>query len=348
MQTLQKMKNLGQRTTLWQRMAFGLSLLGLAGALVGFGAAGGTQHVAASCDPNDVMACGAKSANEFIGNITGDTRPVYDHFGLPSSDYDRFKKEAVAGVAKKDGTVVDDKGNVVMTNAWSIGRTHFPYATPYTALDSVGKFYKSANTDVLQKDLPVMILFDKEGSVQFAAINSCGNPIKGKKVASSAVCKDLIMESVKDKENTYRFKTVAQKTGFAQFVKFDYYFNEGNGEQHFATTENASTPVEKSFTKNAVVTVKITVSLPGKNTKVITSKECMAEVKVEKEKPVPVVPIVKVTPTPPQPAPAPAPTPGKALPETGPAGLVGLFAGVSAAGAAGHRIAAALRTRRLG
>jgi hypothetical protein len=226
-----------------------------------------------------------------------------------------------------------------MTNAWSIGRSGFSYSTPYTPLSSVGTFFKSDDTDVLLQDLPVMIMFDKDGTAQFVAIKSCGNPINAEKVKSGAECKDLVKKPVDGKKDTFQFTTDATKFGLAEFIKFDYFVDEGNGPQLFATTDSPDKPVERTFTKDATVSVRITISLPGNQTKEIVSDACTAAVKVEKvvpptptPPPAKVVTIKTVTPT--------------ALPVTGPAGMAGLFAGVSATGAAGHHMYRAYRIRK--
>lgn len=347
MKTFASSKELTGRAIWWQRFVTGLSAMALISALVvGFGNPPSVAADGPDCDPNDVMPCGASSGSEFISKITGDQGAVYAHFGLSASDYGDFKSKAVMGVAKKDGTVVDDKGNVVMTNAWSIGRTHFGFAEPYGPLSSVGEFFKSAHatTQVLAEDLPVLILFDKEGTVKFAVITSCGNPVQAEKVKSGAKCKDLIKEPVKDKKNTFRFTTDAHKFGLAEFIKFEYFFDDGGGKQLIGTTESPDEPVEKTFEKDAKVWVEITISLPGDQKKVIIDEACEAEVKVEKkeekkeeEKPVPVkvLSVKKEKPTPPA-----------ALPVTGPASLAGLFAGVTAAGAAGHHLYVTYRNRK--
>lgn len=346
MSMITRLKALAGQKVWRRRLAAGLISFAFAGILTAAGFASIPPNVAAdgpSCDPNDVMPCGASSAHEFIGKITNETGAVYAHFGLSSSDYDAFKSKAVKGVAKKSGEILDDKGRVVMEGAWSIGRTHFPYAEPYTPLSSIGNFFKSSHTDVLQQDnMEVLILFDKEGTVKFAALTSCGNPIQGKKVPSGAECKDLIKEEVKDKKNTYRFTTDAHKFGFAEFIKFDYFFDDGSGKQHIATTERADEPVEKTFDKDAKVWVEITISLPGGNEKVIIDEACVAEVKVKKEekkeeKP-PVVKVLSVK--------EEKPAPPAKLPVTGPASLAGLFTGVSAAGAIGHHLYISRRKNR--
>jgi hypothetical protein len=345
-----RLRSLAGRPIWRRRLSAGLVAFVFAVVLAVAGFASIPPNVAAdgpTCDPNDVMPCGASSASEFIGKITGDMSAVYAHFGLSASDYDDFKSKAVAGVAKKDGTVVDDKGNVVMEDAWSIGRTHFEFAEPYGPLDSVGQFFRSAHatTPVLAQDLPVLILFDKEGTVKFAVITSCGNPIQAKKVKSGAECKDLIKEEVKDKKNAYRFTTDAHKFGFAEFLKFDYFFDDGSGKQHIATTERADEPVEKTFDKDAKVWVEITVILPGNNEKVVIDEACATEVKVKKEEnkeekkeEKPVVKVLSVK--------EEKPAPPAKLPVTGPASLAALFTGVSAAGAIGHHLYISRRKNR--
>lgn len=244
-------------------------------------------HNSIANNPNSGGGCGALTPAEHITDLTtgspDDQAAVAAHFGLPASEYDNFKNHAVMGTAKQNGEVVDNEGRVVMNNAWSIGRVQFSYGSPYTPLSGVGSFFKSMHTDVLQQDLPVMLMFDEEGSVQTAILTSCGNPSNGEKVKSGAKCKDLIMTPVEGKKNTYSFTTDATKFGHAQFVKFEYFADEGNGEKLLGTGDSPTDAVEATFTKDATVKVKITVSVPGNKQRVIVSDHCVKEVKVHKD-----------------------------------------------------------------
>ncbi len=287
--------------------------------------------------------CGALSPEELITDINNgnpdDQGGVMAHFGLTSDKYQRFKDEGVMGVAKTNGDI-EVEGQVVGRNAWSIGRVKFNYSSDFP-IDGVGNYFKSAHTDVLQDNIPVMVLFDDEGMPEFAVLTSCGNPVKMEKVKSAAECKKLIKTPVEGKKDTFSFTTEVATEGLAKVVKLEYF---ANGEK-FAEEINPSTPVTKTFTEDSTVVVKVTVSFPGNKTKVIESVACTAEVKVEKE--VPPKPPEK-----PKPEVKPAQVVKKVvkeevpLPVTGPADAAALFAGTSLAGAIGHRVYSIYRERK--
>lgn len=331
----ERLQGLVRKIMSWRRTpAITLVLAGalLVAAVMVAGPSGvSADEVLRDCDDNAIMRCGSADAAEFvtkaIANDPGDLDNVYAHFGLPPSKYDEFASAAKQGTIHRDGRIEVD-GQVVATDAATMGRQDFGNDTPVLIGD---KTYYSGTPDKRWTDgvpsLPVMVWFDGEGTVKVAILSPCGNPVPHmKKVKSGAECKDLIKEPVEDKKDTYRFTTDASKFGLAEFLKFEYFVDEGEGEKLFATTEKADEPVEREFTKNAVVRVKITISVPGGHERVIVSDECVAQITVEKEKPpVPVTPVLSVKTVKPA-----------ALPVTGPAGLASLFVGVSAAGAIGH------------
>src|SRR5688572_10612911 len=171
--------------------------------------------------------CGALSPDELITDINNgdpdDQAGVMAHFGLTSAKYQRFKDEAVMGVAKTNGDI-EVGGEVVGRHAWSIGRVKFNYSSDYP-ISGVGNYFKSAHTDVLKQNIPVMVLFDDEGSVEFAVLTSCGNPAQMEKVRSKAECKDLIKTPVEGKKDTYSFTTDVKLEGLAKIVKLEYFAN---------------------------------------------------------------------------------------------------------------------------
>ena len=292
MSILSSIKKRYARVTPKQFVLSGVFMLALAGA-IGAGFAAKQFSAAAElrdCSVNsiDKMAlnggCGAQTASELVEDIK-DNKPVdldtmYPHFGLSASEHTRFKNTVRYGTALTNGNIVVD-GQTVMTDAWSIGRSKFSYSSPYSFANHT--YYKSMHTKVLKQSLPVMVMFDQNGSVEFAAIKACGNPVNGKKVKSGAECKALNSTPVDGKKNTYRFTTSVSTFGFAKVTKVQYFMDEGSGAKLFATTSNPATIVEKTFNKSATVTVKITISLPGKQTKVITSTICSKKIGVVKE-----------------------------------------------------------------
>ena len=140
------------------------------------------------CTDNAVMTCGCQDGTECTEKLHENANPgmeeAYTHFGLASSDYDRFAAEGVEGMAHPDGTVTrSDTGDVVMTNTSSIGRTDFGYGEHYP-IDG-HDFYLSSHseTGILQDNsLPVIMLMNSHDEVEFAMIKACGNPVKGDKV----------------------------------------------------------------------------------------------------------------------------------------------------------------------
>lgn len=297
-------------------------------------------------NPDSGGGCGALTPAELITDIKNgdpdDQAGIFAHFGLAAGDYDRFKGTARSGTAYRDGTVKVD-GETVMTEAWSIGRKQFNYSQPYS-IDGAGTYYKSANTDVLKSDLPVMVMFDSEGTVETAVIKNCGNPVKGKNVKSSAECKKLNMQPVEGKENTYTFTTEVGLVGLAKVVKVDYYVDEGSGPVLFKTEAKPETPVTREFNKSATVVAKVTVSLPGNNKKVVEGELCKQQVKVQGKE---VPPPAPEKPKPEQPkAPERVEKPQQPLPVTGPADAAGIFVGTSLAGTIGHRLYAIYQNRK--
>jgi hypothetical protein len=343
MKILSKVRELIRKVMHGRRLTSGVLVTALAGVLMAAGVAGYSSGSAADmpqdCDDNSIMRCGAANPSDFVAkaldNDPGDLDNVYAHFGLPVSSYSEFANHAKEGTIYRNGDIKVD-GETVATAAMTMGRQDFGNDHQLPIGDTT-YFFNTPDKrwqDGIQS-LPIMVWFDKEGTVKVAIMNPCGNPVpEMKKVKSGAVCKDLIKEPVKGKKDTYKFTTDAHTFGLAKFVKFQYFFDEGNGEQLFATTESPDTPVEKTFTKSATVRVKITISVPGVQQREIVSEECTAEIKVE-QKEVPPVKVVKAE-----------VKSAVALPVTGPAGLFGMFTGVSAVGAVGHRLYANYRGRK--
>lgn len=360
-----KTRRAWRRIFVAQYMILGVALLALAGLIMAglavgqhsFAAGGrdcgeevGGVHNSIANNPESGGGCGSLTPEELVTDINNgnpdDQAAIYQHFGLSSGDYARFKSTARMGVAKMNGDIVVDDEKV-MTDAWSIGRVKFGYSSDYP-INGAGTYFKSAHTDVLKSEIPVMVMFDGEGTAETAVLTSCGNPVKGEKVKSSAVCRKLIKTPVEGKKNTFSFTTEVGLSGFAKLVKLDYYADEGDGPVLIKSEMSPETPVTKEFTKDAIVIVKVTVSLPGKQQKVIESEACRQQVTVKKEAP-PEKPKEqpKVLPAAVKPKPTAPAAPVQSLPVTGPEGAAGLFLGTSLAGAIGHRLYTARRNKQL-
>jgi len=219
--------------------------------------------------------CGFADASEFIADVRNnnpsDLQAIYASYGLNSTDYDRFVKEAVPGIAYKDGTIQVD-GRVVATDAWSIGRDK-----KANSWNVDGYWADSAQNVFLGNEIPVMVLFDSKGVMQFAVMNPCGNATTGNKVVPTYACKSLTKSPVEGEKDTYMFTTDAPTSNGATVAKVVYDFGDGTTQ-----TVNDLSPVKHHFAKpgNYDVKVSVTFSLPGNNTQTVEGLKCHTAVTV--------------------------------------------------------------------
>jgi hypothetical protein len=217
--------------------------------------------------------CGAADPREFCAdlnhNVPGDLKAIYPRYGLTSSECDRFIATARPGVAYKNGTIKVDN-RVVATNVSSLGRnknTHYKQ-TPVTINGTT--YYESRSQDVFLSDsLPIMVMFDRTGSMEFAVMNGCGNPNRGDIVHPSYACKTL--RNQKTGPNSYIFSTDTSAGNGATIAKVVYNYGDGTPE---VVKTNPNDIVSHTFTKNSTVTVKVYVNLPGNQQIVIQSAGC--------------------------------------------------------------------------
>ena len=254
--------------------------LGLAGVVV-------VPKVSAAqdCDSNAVIYCGFSSASDFISTVRNndsknghhDLQTIYAAYGLEPASYDKFVSSALPGTAYKDGTI-KVSGVTVATGAQSIGRSSKSYSHPKT-IAGAGTFYESRAQDVFKSDsIPVTVLFNDKGVMQFAVLQSCGNPIQGTNVVPNYSCNALHMDAVAGKLNTYSFMTDATANNNASFAKFVYDFGDGTS----ATVTNPTTPVVHTFSKAGTYTAKVTtyVNLPNVANVAVVSGNCQKTVTV--------------------------------------------------------------------
>jgi hypothetical protein len=245
-----------------------LAVVGSAGLAVNRVSASG-----ADCDNNALIKCGFGTAGDFInkvnandsGNGHQDLQMIYSYYGLSGSDYSNFASHAVAGDALANGNIVVN-GQVVATGAKSIGRLasyqgpgYFKQVignTSYYGNDN-GKTFASGTTSI-----PVFVLFDDNGNMQFAVMKSCGNVTFGNKVNTGASCSALNKTPVAGKLNTYSFTASAAATGNASIKTYVYDFGDGTPTK---TMTDGSVPVEHTYTKGGTFTATVTVyaSIPG-------------------------------------------------------------------------------------
>lgn len=239
------------------------------------------------CSGNSIIQCGALSPSEFINkvkqnNTNGhhDLPAIYANFGLVPKQYQQFVKYAKMGQDYRNGNVVVN-GQVVATNAWSIGRWASWQGSGYFTKKINGvNYYGNYNDKAYGSNvnsIPVMVLFNSHGVMQFAAMTACGNPVGGKKVTPKYSC-DLL-QTKHDSGNTYSFSTKASASENAKVVKVVYDFGDGSSK---VTETSLSKEVTHTYTKPGSFTTSVTVyvSLPGNQTVTVTSAHCQTKITV--------------------------------------------------------------------
>lgn len=319
----------------------------------GFGLAGANHAAAAAvqdCSDNSIIRCGSQTPADFVtklqANNPSDLQGLYDYFGLPSADYANFASNAKMGTAYKDGRIVVD-GKVVATDAFSLGREKKSYSTPY---DVNGyRYYKSMNKDVFVPDsIPAMVYFDNSGSILFAVLTACGNPLGGTPVketpkpqpeppkpqqpTASFQCTGLTATGINDSTNglTYVFRATAAASN-ASLSATDFDFGDGSMANNVGPESGGglSSTITHSFPKAGGYTVKATLHFSAQQGSAINGSQtatCSTYVTVNQVQPVA--------------APAAAPTAPATMPNTGAGDVAAygsLFSGASAIGALGYR-----------
>lgn len=266
-------------TTQW--VVAGVFAIAMTGA-IGLGHATKQKIQAASyspdCTANAILTCGTHDQNDFINKVNsnnggknGDLKAVYDRFGLQGADYERFKREARPGMAYKNGTIVVD-GRVVATDAWSIGRSKKAHSW-----NANGYWADTAQNVFRNNEVPVMVLFDANGAMEFAVMHACGNPTTGKPVNPAFDCRSLTKSAVPNEKDTYMFNVDAPATNGATVARVVYNFGDGTTE-----TRNDLGAVKHKFTKpgNYTVSVSVTFNLPGGKTRTVEGVKCKTQVTV--------------------------------------------------------------------
>ena len=291
------MKNRGLSNGRSVRVAFLTGLVLAVVSLVGAGVVGlGAASAASDCasnnnsDDNSIIYCGFSSPSTFIskvksnssGNGHSDLQAVYAHYGLESADYDRFVSYAEQGQADSNGDIVVD-GQTVATGAKSIGRIASEQGSGYFTTNINGtNYYGNTNAKAFASgvsSLPVEVMFNSAGVMQFAVLDACGNPEFGTNVTPSYSCKELNETAVSGQTNTYQFTTSASAGNNASIEKVVYSFGDGSP----AVTESSpSTPVTHTYTTGGTFTAKVTVyvKLPGNQEITVVSSTCQKVITV--------------------------------------------------------------------
>ncbi len=246
-----------------------------------------TKASAADCDNNAIISCGETSPSAFINQVKAndsknghhDLPAIFADYGMIPAQYGQFVATARMGTAYKDGRIVVD-GQVVATNSTSIGRLAANQGPGYfTKVINGVTYYGNVSSRAFAHDsIPVMVMFNGQGVMQFAVLTSCSNPITGTKVTPSYSCNALQKTPVAGKANTYNFTTSASAANNAAVVKVVYNFDDGAT----ATVSAPGTVVQHTYSKPGNYTARVTVyvSLPGNQTVIVTSAKCATTIKV--------------------------------------------------------------------
>lgn len=248
-------------------------IVALTGA-VALGRANQQTSYAADCTNNAVLKCGFTNANQFIDRVAANdqnTQGIYDLTGLQASEYDRFRTEAKQGIAYKDGTIKVD-GVTVATNAWSIGRDKKAQSWNFN-----GFWADSAQNVFTRNEIPVLVLFNDRGEMDFVVMHDCGNSGGGDVVKNNFDCKALTKSPVEGEKDTYMFNVDAPHSQNVSVAKVVYNFGDGTTE-----TRTDLGAVKHKFVKpgNYEVTVSVTFNLPGGKTKTVEGVKCKTQVTV--------------------------------------------------------------------
>lgn len=256
-----------------QLVIAGAFVVALAGA-VSLGHMTKQEAHAADCTPNSIINCGfaTNNANDFAAkykaNATGDLTAIYSKYGMQPSELNKFVSSAKPGVAMKNGDIVVD-GRVVATGGVSLGRNANSHYHQDTVNINGKTYYASRAQDVFLNDsIPVLVMFNDKGVMQFAVMSVCGNPTWGNPVVPNYACNDLQKTAVSGKDNTYDFSTSASAGNGAAIDHVVYDFGDGSAQ---VTKTNPTDKVQHTYTKEGNFTAKVTVyvKLPGGNSQII-------------------------------------------------------------------------------
>jgi hypothetical protein len=256
--------------------------------------AGGTgllahQASAATCDDNDIIKCGfsQNDKSDFVNKVKqnsvangghNDLQAFYSYsrFGFTSADYDDFVQHAVLANAMRDGSIKLPNGQVVLKNGITFGRSLSVHSPNPTTITVGGTKYYGNVPDITYKagvnSIPIYVLFDKTGTMRFAVMPACGNPMTGNVVPTSASCTALHATPVPGQPNTYDFTTDESHQGNATIKNFVYNFGDGQTK----TVTDGKVAVRHTYKTMGDFHASVTVyaSVPGNDNLQLTSTLC--------------------------------------------------------------------------
>ncbi len=253
----------------------------------------GSNAAASDCSANAIMKCGASDPGTFVNKIRSgndgqnpDLATIYAAYGLTADKYDRFATTSKAGTAYKDGRIVVD-GQVVATNVSSIGRVQ---KNGDHAKDIGGTTYweGSNQTAFASNSIPVQVMFNSSGAMEFAVLFDCGNPMSGTVTppptpptppAPTAACAGLSVAA--DNRTTFTLNATASVTNGATISGYDFTVVNSGGSTVVtknvpSTGASASTQVTLTDVGTYRAKVVVATSLGAK-----TAAACEADITVK-------------------------------------------------------------------
>lgn len=235
------------------------------------------------CNTNSIINCGALTASELTQKYTQDRtdefKAIYDSYGISA---DMIVAGAPLGEVHKDGTVTLN-GQVVATNAMSIGRHNMAGSTPVTI---GGKTYYNSppSTSFLSDSISAFIFLDHSGQFIGAILTSCGNPVSATPVkktpppppAPTFTCDSLTKNAISRSE--YSFTATASTSGGATVVSYLYDFGDGKSETSAAKTISHTYENPGDYTAKVMVNVKV-----NNQTMPVTSPNCQVMLTVKEQ-----------------------------------------------------------------
>lgn len=220
-----------------------------------------------NCDNNSIIYCGAVDTNEltqkFNENKTGDLPTIYGAYGINSSSLAGAKM----GEARKDGTIVVN-GEVVATNAHSIGRQQIAGSTPKVIGGKT--YYNSPNsTAFLSNSIAAFVFFNVDGAFKSYILTSCANPGDAtpkppkekppveKPKPPIYKCDALTLRTLSNEQRRYAFDLAYTAENGAALKSVDYDFGDGTGQDN--VTPEAAKTIEHAYTKAGTYTTTATL-----------------------------------------------------------------------------------------
>lgn len=227
-------------------------------ALFGFLNTNSEAAIPRDCDNNAIIKCGSETASELASDYKAnksELSKIYNHYGISESEVLNAGSKAKMGRVYKDGTVKVD-GQVVATNAYSIGRENFGSSKK---ISIGGKTYyeRSTKTSFVTDSISAFVFFDANGDFKAAILTACGNPVRATKPVYS--CDSLSKSAVVNTRNRFKFTAAATAKDGASISSYNFDFGDG-------TTAKSSTPtVEHAYARPGTYTAKLSIKVKINN-----------------------------------------------------------------------------------